>query len=240
MIINLSPQRRDDTLVAFKSGDKLNLNYEEFDFSKLAEGDTLPCTAIGSSWFFGNVERRSGELEMTLLLPNPVNYSPAQAFPVPLVNVPDGQVVFPRSLPDENGVYEELVKFNPVHPARLGVIDWSQVVTKAMKEAAARAAELLAAKGALAQRNTDAALRITRINDRIETLSYGIEVGAASEEDEAEQAALLLSLTAWKGYKFALGKVTGQATWPAAPVWPPEPVMPEIPADPEALATENQ
>lgn len=240
MIIILSPQRRDDTLVALKSGDKLNLNYEEFDFSKLGEGDTLPSNAIGSSWFFGNVERRSGELELTLLLPNPVNYSPAQAFPVPLVNVPDGQVVFPPSLPDENGVYEELVKFNPVHPARLGVIDWSQLVTKAMKDAAARAAEMLAAKGALAQRNADAALRITRIEDRIKTLGYGIEAGAASEEDEAEQAVLLLSVTAWKSYKFSLGKVTGQATWPAAPVWPLEPVMPEIPADPETLATENQ
>jgi len=240
MIINLSPQRRDDTLVAFKSGDKLNLNYEEFDFSKLSDGDTLPSNAIGSSWFFGNVERRSGELELTLLLPNPVNYSPAQAFPVSLVNVPDGQVVFPRSLPDENGVYEELVKFIPVHPARLGVIDWSQLVTKAMKDAAARTAEMLAAKGALAQRNADAALRITRIEDRIKTLGYGIEADAASEEDEAEQAALLLSVKAWKGYKFALGKVTGQATWPAAPVWPLEPVTPDIPADPETLAPENQ
>ncbi|MCH4880103.1 hypothetical protein EQV97_22345 [Pseudomonas sp. TMW22090] len=240
MIINLSPQRRDDTLVAFKTGNKLNLNYEEFDFSKLGEGDTLPSNAIGSNWFFGNVERRAGELELTLLLPNPVNYSPAQAFPVPLVNVPDGQVVFPRPLPDENGVYEELVKFNPVHPARLGVIDWSQVVTKAMKEAAASAAVLLAAKESLVQRNTDAALRITRINDRIETLSYGIEAGEASEEDEAEQALLQLSLKAWKGYKFALGKVTIQATWPASPVWPLEPAMPDIPADPEAMASETQ
>lgn len=118
-------------------------------------------------------------------------------------------------------------------------IDWSQLVTKGMKEAAARASELLAAKSALAQRNTDAALRITRINGRIETLSYGIEAGEASEEDEAEQAALQISLKTWKGYKFALGKVTGQATWPVAPVWPPEPAMPEIPADPETLAAEN-
>nr|WP_314533564.1 phage tail protein [uncultured Pseudomonas sp.] len=106
-----------------------------------------------------------------------------------------------------------------------------------MKGAAANAAVLLAAKESLVRRNTDAALRITRINDRIETLSYGIEAGEASEEDEAEQAALQLSLKAWKGYKFALGKVTGQATWPAVPVWPLEPAMPDIPADPAALAT---
>ena len=235
MIISLSPQRRDDDLMVFKSGDKLILNYQEFDFSELGEGDTLPSNAIGSSWFFGNVERRSGELELTLLLPNPVNYSPAQAFPVPLVNVPDGQVGFPRPLPDEYGVYEELVKFNPVHPARLGVIDWSKVVTKAMKEAAASAAVLLAAKESLVQRNTDAALRITRINDRIETLSYGIEAEKATEADVAEQAALLISLSTWKGYKFDLGNVTAQAMWPSAPVWPIEPPIPVIAADHEML-----
>jgi hypothetical protein len=119
-------------------------------------------------------------------------------------------------------------------------IDWSQLVTKAMKDEAARAAEFMVAKAALAQRNTDAALRITRINDRIETLSYGIEAGEASEEDEAEQAALQVSLKAWKGYKFALGKVTTQPTWPAAPIWPFEPIMPDIPADPGAMATETQ
>ena len=119
-------------------------------------------------------------------------------------------------------------------------IDWTQLITRAMKEAAASAAVLLAAKEALAQRNADAALRITRINDRIETLSYGIEAGEASGEDEAEQAALQLSLRAWKGYKFALGKVTGQATWPAAPIWPLEPAMPDIPADPGAFAPETK
>lgn len=235
MIINLSPQRRDDNLVAYKSGDKLNLNYEEFDFSKLGEGDTLPSNAIGTNWFFGNVERRSGELELTLLLPNPVNYSPGQAFPVPLVNVPDGQVVFPRPLPNEDGSYEEVAPFDPTLPVAVGVIDWAQLVTKAMKDENVRAAALLAAKCALSQRNTDAGLRITRIDDRIKTLSYGIEAGKATEADEAEQTALLLSLTAWKGYKFDLGKVTAQATWPSAPIWPIQPPVPDIAADPDLL-----
>lgn len=119
-------------------------------------------------------------------------------------------------------------------------IDWTKLITQEMKDAAASAAISLAARAALAQLNTAAALRITRINDRIETLSYGIEAGEASEEDEAEQAALQLSLKAWKGYKFALGKVTGQPTWPAAPVWPLEPAMPDIPADPGAMASETQ
>lgn len=118
-------------------------------------------------------------------------------------------------------------------------IDWTKLITQAMKDAAASAAILLTARDVLAQRNTAAALRITRINDRIETLSYGIEAGEASEEDEAEHVALQLSLIAWKGYKFSLGKVTTQAAWPAAPIWPLEPLMPDIPADPGAMATET-
>jgi hypothetical protein len=85
----------------------------------------------------------------------------------------------------------------------------------------------------LTARNSSAAAQIARIQDRAVTLSYGIDAGEATEEDEAEQSALLLNLKAWKGYKFALGKVTAQATWPAAPVWPPKPAIPEIAADPE-------
>lgn len=119
-------------------------------------------------------------------------------------------------------------------------IDWTQLITKEMKQASNLAAQLAQVKSELALKNVKAATQVARIIDRVETLSYGIEAGEASEEDEAEQAALQLSLKAWKGYKFALGKVTGQATWPAAPIWPLEPATPDIPADPGALATETQ
>ncbi len=240
MRIKLTPSRRDDALVVVRSGNILMVNGEAFDFSPMGDGGTLPRSAIQSEWFPGDVDRADGELSLTLLLPIPSNYSPEQAFPADLVNVPDGPVIFPAPLPKENGLFDEVAQFNHVYHARLGVIDWSKLVTKAMKEAAASAAILLAAKEALLQRNSDAALRITRINDRIETLSYGIEAGEASEEDEAEQAALQLSLKAWKGYKFALGKVTTQPTWPTAPIWPFEPAMPDIATDPGAMATETQ
>lgn len=100
MRINLSPQRRDDTLEVIRSGDVLTVNGEPFDFSLMADGDTLPATAIASGWFCGSVEKQNGELELTLLLPLPVNFSQAQAFPVPLLNVPDGPVAFPAPLPD--------------------------------------------------------------------------------------------------------------------------------------------
>lgn len=75
--------------------------------------------------------------------------------------------------------------------------------------------------------------QIARIQDRVETIGYGIDAGEATEQDEAEQAALLVNLKAWKTYKFALGKVTVQPTWYAAPVWPTEPAIPVIVADPE-------
>ncbi|WP_223507332.1 phage tail protein [Pseudomonas sp. GL-RE-29] len=112
-------------------------------------------------------------------------------------------------------------------------IDWSQLITKAMKDAAAQAAQLAAAKAELSARNAKALAQIARIQDRIDTLGYGIDAGEATEADEAEQAALLINLKAWKTYKFALGKVTVQPTWYAAPVWPIEPAVPVIVADPE-------
>lgn len=119
-------------------------------------------------------------------------------------------------------------------------IDWTQLITKEMKEAAAQAAQLAAARAELSLRNAKAVEQIARIQDRIDTLGYGIDVGEATEEDEAEQAALLVNLKAWKTYKFALGKVTSQPTWYAAPVWPVEPTVPVIVADPEGSPIESK
>lgn len=95
MKINLSPARSDDSLEAIKAGDVLTINGETFDLSPIGEGDTLPDGAINSIWFVGPVERVDGELTLTLLFPVPLSYSQAQAFPVPLENVPDGPVEFP-------------------------------------------------------------------------------------------------------------------------------------------------
>ncbi|WP_323151451.1 hypothetical protein [Pseudomonas glycinae] len=100
MIINLSPQRREDVLSIIKSGDVLTINGEVFDLSPIQEGDTLPASAISSPWFLNKVERNGGELELTLIFPNPRNFSQEQAFPVPLVNIPDGVVQLPQPLPD--------------------------------------------------------------------------------------------------------------------------------------------
>lgn len=111
-------------------------------------------------------------------------------------------------------------------------IDWSKLITKAMKDAAAQAVQLAAAKAELSDRNIKALAQIARIQERIDTIGFGIEVGEATAEDEAEQTALLLTLKAWKKYKFDLGKVTVQPTWYQAPVWPVEPPIPQIIAAP--------
>lgn len=231
MIIKLIAQRRDDSLSVVRTGDILTLNGESFDFSLIGEGGTLPKSAIVSEWFAGDAERVAGELIVHLRLPNPWNYSPEQAFPAPLTNVPNGPVMFPQPLPTDPPA--ESPEPPPAHHEPLvGEIDWSLLVTAEMKAATLTAAQLAEAKAGLAAKNTKAVLQITRIQDRVDTLGYGIDVGEASEDDEAEQAALLINLKAWKTYKFALGKVTVQPTWYQAPVWPAEPPIPEIIAAP--------
>jgi hypothetical protein len=237
MRIILSPQRRDDTLVIVKSGDLLTVNGENFDFSSMGDGDTLPASAINCQWFVDKVDRVNGQLVLTVLFPNPLNYSLEQAFPNDLINVPDGRVELPKPLADESGGYPEPAPLpGTIAP---GTIDWSQLVTKAMKDASAAAAQLAAAKLDLSARSSKASTQINRLQDRIDTIGFGIDIGEATEEDEAEQAALLLQLKAWKTYKFALGKVTVQPTWYQAPVWPVEPPIPEIIAAPMLATAET-
>ena len=111
-------------------------------------------------------------------------------------------------------------------------IDWAKLVTKDMKEAAAQTAQLGAAKEILAQKNLQAVRQIARIQDRIDTIGYGIAAGEATDEDVAEKSSLMAVLATWKAYKFAMGNVTKQPGWYATPVWPTEPKTPIIVADP--------
>lgn len=235
MKINLSPTVSAPPFVVVKDKDALVINHVRYDLSSIGEGDTLPDTAISSMWFPGSITRLGGRLELTLLFPIPSNYSQAQAFPSPLVDVPDGLVVFPR--PDQ-------ADYTPPQPDPTvivtdGVIDWSMLITKAMKDAEIAASQLVAAKAELSAKNAAALTQISRIQDRIDTIGFGIDIGEATEDDEAEQAALLITLKSWKTYKFALGKVTVQPTWYQAPVWPVEPPIPEIIAAPMLAAAES-
>lgn len=99
MKIFMSPQRRDDIVSYQRSGDVIIVNGEAFDFSKVEEGDVLPREAIKSEWFSGRVTRVNGELELNLILPNPWNYSQAQAFPAPVLVSKDGLIELPKPLP---------------------------------------------------------------------------------------------------------------------------------------------
>lgn len=238
MKIVLSPQRRDDELIVVKSGDQLTINNTVYDFSQVSEGDSLPYSAIDSIWLPGDVVRVGGELILTLLLPNPANYSQAQAFPKPLMNVPDGLIAFPAPVLPEGEIYSP-PQPDPDATASQGVIDWSQLITKAMKDAQVAAQDLSLAKSELQARSTLAATQIARIQDRIDTLGFGIEIGEATSEDEVELADLAAPLKAWKTYKYALGKVTVQPTWYQAPVWPVEPPIPEIIAAPMMASAET-
>lgn len=118
-------------------------------------------------------------------------------------------------------------------------IDWSKLITRQMKVAAAATQLLANAKGDLAFRNGQAAAQILKIQERIDTIGYGIDAGVATDEDEAEQAALMINLKAWKAYKFALGKVATQAVWPSAPNWPVAPAIQDIAADPAAMSPDT-
>ena len=109
MKIILVPQRRDDTLQLIKQGSTLTINGEAFNLSNLEEGDTLPLEAIACEWFAGPVEMIDGVIVVTLILPNPWNYSQAQAFPVPISVTKNGLVELPAPLPvvTEEATYEQ-------------------------------------------------------------------------------------------------------------------------------------
>ena len=96
MRINLSPQRRDDALTVIKQGDVLIINGTEYDFTDLPDGGTLPADAVDSEFVIGSVNRVSGELELTLLLPHGANASEAARFPEPIIAPADGELELPK------------------------------------------------------------------------------------------------------------------------------------------------
>lgn len=92
MFIKLSPQRRDDTLSVTRTGDVLNINGINYDFTQLPEGATLPSDAVDCEYIVGDITRINGELELTLLLPIGPNAPKEQAFPEPIIVNGDGVI----------------------------------------------------------------------------------------------------------------------------------------------------
>ena len=95
MKINLSPSRCDEALTVEKTGDRLLINGELFNFNPVSEGATLKARDIPCEWIVGDVTRTNGEIELTLRLPHGPYPSQAVAFPEPLIDVPDGIVSLP-------------------------------------------------------------------------------------------------------------------------------------------------
>ena len=95
MLINLSPQRREDLLTISKSGDTLTINGVSYDFSQLPNGAALPKEAVDCEWIVSDVNRVNGEIELTILLPHGANASHEARFPEPINMTNDGQVVLP-------------------------------------------------------------------------------------------------------------------------------------------------
>lgn len=105
-IINLIPQRRDDSLTLHCAGDVLTFNGTAFDFTQLPEGGLLPQDAVACEWLASDVERRDGVLHLTLILPVCPISQPAPSLgayvvtqPEPLHITTDGPVALPSWAP---------------------------------------------------------------------------------------------------------------------------------------------
>lgn len=95
MIINFSPIRMDETLQVSLKGDIITLNGEDFDFSPIPEGATLPSKAVKSNWITGDIKRSYGVIELTLILPHGSNAPETTRFPEPMKVYGDGVVMIP-------------------------------------------------------------------------------------------------------------------------------------------------
>jgi hypothetical protein len=234
MKINLSPSNNLPPLVVVKTGDVLVINNERFDFSFIKNGDRLPNSAIESSWFVSmqSVTRINGELELTMILSVPDVASQAQSFPVPLVNVPDGVVKFPDADPDEDGNVPPQPQPDPDAEITEGVIDKTQLITKAMIDAEILAEQTRIATDQLNALSRQANAQVTALAGRVSTLDYLVNgqdeedpdyiAPTQAEVDELPQRKAQLKV--WNSYTVKLGRVKTAAGWPANPTWP---VMPE-------------
>lgn len=100
MKITLSPFRplHDADFSASKVGDVFTINGVVLDFGPLPDGGMIDVDAIDCEFIGGAVRRVGGELELTLRIPLPASPTPAQAFPQPLIDPPDG-ILFALALP---------------------------------------------------------------------------------------------------------------------------------------------
>jgi hypothetical protein len=198
MIIKLSPVRSDAELTVTKAGDTLIINGASLDFSRLEDGSTLCAEAVGNEWVVQPVNRINGELVVTLMLPHAADASELARFPVDIINPADGPVRLPG------------IDLAPAQPTAVnGVIDWTQVVTQAMKDQAA-------VEQRLAQIAAETAARREVADNAIAPLQDAVDLEEATETEVAV-------LKAWKKYRIALIRVPDQPGYPDTIDWPAPP-----------------
>lgn len=96
MRISLSPIRTDSLLQVERAGDILTINGQAFDFTSLPDGATIPAGVVPCDWIAGPVDRVGGKIHITIVLPHGANPPDEVAFPSPIIDPPDGEVVLPK------------------------------------------------------------------------------------------------------------------------------------------------
>lgn len=109
ILLSLSPMRCDDALTLSAAGDVLTVNGEEFDFSSIPAGATLPREAVSCDWLASDVDRLDdGTLVLTLILPHGALPWPTPAAatvltnPDPIPVTTDGPVELPAYTPEDD------------------------------------------------------------------------------------------------------------------------------------------
>lgn len=95
MNIRFTPQSSMTPLLGVVAGDVITLNGEVIDLSPLGEGATLPADAVSSPWVVGEIERRSGEIYLTLICPHGANAPHETRFPSGEYIAVEGDIPFP-------------------------------------------------------------------------------------------------------------------------------------------------
>lgn len=98
MKIKLSPYapiNPSETLSLIRRLDVLVINGERYDFGGVAEGATLPASAVKCEALASDVTRVDGQLVLTLMLPCGPDASVSARFPDDIIDPPDGKVSLP-------------------------------------------------------------------------------------------------------------------------------------------------
>ena len=100
-----SPMRSDEKLSLSIRGDVLTINKTEHDFSGVKEGKPILMKDAKSRWILSDVVRKSGMIQLTVILPHGANPPKETLYPEPMIVETDGKVKLPAAnLPPEQEI----------------------------------------------------------------------------------------------------------------------------------------